>query len=89
MRLLDELTAHARRAVNNRHTGARLRRGKGSAKTRRAAADHEHIRALHPSTPLPRCVRTSMPSRSGVTQVFTLGVPSTVIMQEEQLPMAQ
>jgi hypothetical protein len=32
---------------------------------------------------------TIIPGRSGVMHVFTFATPSTVMWQEEQLPMAQ
>ena len=89
MRLLDKLPA--RFGVSFKYEGVRATfrsHGRG-AKPRGPAADDEKIGFFHTTVPFPRCVSTRIPSLSSVMQVFTLETPSTTIMHEEQLPMAQ
>ena len=89
MRLFDQLAAQFSGPLQQQHLrphfGGLNRRHQSS----RTSADNSDICLSHTSFPFPAWVSTCMPARRGSTQTRTLGTPSTVIRQEEQLPIAQ
>ena len=92
MDLLEELAAGLAVLVNQNDLAAGLGDLDGSGKARGARADDYRLYFSHASSahlPKPFWVSTFMPARTGVTQVRTLGLPSTVMTQSVQRPMPQ
>ena len=90
--LLEQLSAGGGVLIENRDMYAVLCRLNGRRQSGRAGAHNDQIISFHTAysfAETPYCVCTFMPARSGVTQVRTLGCPSTIITQSVQRPMAQ
>lgn len=87
--LFNKLPSGLGATLQHKDVGPGLAGGHSRLKAGRPRADYKQVCRYYTNTPLSFWVSTTMPSRHFSRHVRTPGTPSTIIIQEEQLPMAQ